>query len=169
MIIWCGRCSVLSSRWISTRSTEEAKQRLEAQRAQEQEDGTADPAELDLGRLGDRRGGRRGWLRNGRRQLEEHRERESRPVARSRVERLKDAKQRLEQQLAVEAAVNAAYERDRVDGRDTEGRRLGDLDWAALRGALWCCVRPQARRTWFIGLSRETLDPGFFGGSELSR
>jgi len=108
---------------------EEAKRRLEAQRAEEQEDGIGDPVELgfelDLERLGDRRGGRRGWLRNGRRQLEEHRERDSRPVPRSRTERLEDAKQRFEQQLAVETATNAAYERYRVDGRDTEGRRLG--------------------------------------------
>ena len=108
---------------------EEAKQRLEAQRAEEQENGTDDPVELgfelDLERLGDRRGGRRGWLRNGRRQLEEHRERDSRPVPRSRTERLEDAKQQLEQQLAVDTATNAAYERYRVDGRDTKGRRLG--------------------------------------------
>ena len=94
---------------------------MEAQRAQEQEDGTDDQVELgfELDLLGDRRGGRRGWLRNGRRQLEEHRELECRPVPRSRTERLEDAKQRFEQQLAVETATNAAYERYRVDGRDT--------------------------------------------------
>jgi transposase len=107
----------------------EAKQRLEAQRGQEQEDSTDplgdDGFVLDVEQLTNHRRGRRGWLREGRRQLEEHREREARPVVRSRADRLQDAKQRLEQHLAVETAANPAYESYRVHGRDSEGRRLG--------------------------------------------
>jgi len=68
--------------------------------------------------------GRRGWLREAKRQLDRERAAKSRPVPRSRRKRLKEAKHQLEEELAVECRANAAYEHYRVHGRDTKGRRL---------------------------------------------
>ena len=81
--------------------------------------------ELDLEELERRRQGRRSWQREASHQLDAHRERQADPIARGRRQRLKDAKRRLEQELAVDAAVNLAYEEFHVSGRDTLGRRMG--------------------------------------------
>jgi transposase len=105
----------------------EAKQRLDEKKAAAWHDppAVAEPAaELDLERLGEHAEGRRGWLRNGRRQLDEQRERDATAVARSRSERLAEAKRRLEEQLAVEVAANAAYEAFRARGVMRDGRRF---------------------------------------------
>ncbi len=69
--------------------------------------------------------GRRGWLREAKRQLDEERAKEAKPIPRSRPARLKEAKRRLEQELWAESRANTAYEHYRVHGRDTQGRRLG--------------------------------------------
>ncbi len=69
--------------------------------------------------------GRRGWLREAKRQLEEQREREARPVPRERPKRLREAKRRLEEELWTETRANAAYEHYRATGRMCNGRRLG--------------------------------------------
>jgi transposase len=106
----------------------EAKQRLDEKKAAAELHASAvvDPAvELDPERLGAHAEGRRGWLRNGRRQLDEQRERDATAVARSRAQRLADAKRRLEEQLAVEIAANAAYEDYRARGVMSDGRRFG--------------------------------------------
>jgi hypothetical protein len=89
----------------------EAKQRLDEKKAAGERETSAvveRVVELDLERRGAHAEGRRGWLRNGRRQLDEQRERDARTVARSRSERLAGAKRRLEEQLAVEVAANTA-------------------------------------------------------------
>jgi transposase len=67
--------------------------------------------------------GRRAWLREAKRQLEAQRQREARPVPRSRPKRLKEAKRRLEEELWTEVRANAAYERYR-SGRMRDGRRF---------------------------------------------
>src|SRR5215210_3615633 len=67
--------------------------------------------------------GRRAWLREARRQLEAQREREARPVPRSRPKRLKEAKRRLDEELWTEVRANRAYERYR-SGRMKDGRRF---------------------------------------------
>src|ERR1019366_8003332 len=106
----------------------EAKQRLDEKKAAGERDTSAgvEPAvELDPERLGAHAEGRRGWLRNGRRQLDEQRERDATAVARSRAQRLADAKRRLEERLAVEIAANAAYEDYRARGVMSDGRRFG--------------------------------------------
>jgi hypothetical protein len=106
----------------------EAKQRLDEKKAAAEHDASAvveRAVELDLERLGQHAEGRRGWLRNGRRQLDEQRERDARVVARSRSERLADAKRRLEEQLAVEVAANVAYGAYRARGVMSDGRRFG--------------------------------------------
>jgi hypothetical protein len=48
--------------------------------------------------------GRRGWLRDARRRLDEKRAVEARPIARSRPERLRESRWRLEEELATECA-----------------------------------------------------------------
>jgi hypothetical protein len=50
--------------------------------------------------------GRRGWLREAKRQLDRERAAKARPVPRSRQERLKQAKRQLDEELAVECRAN---------------------------------------------------------------
>src|SRR5215210_2334605 len=98
------------------------------------EAGAVDRAEDE--RFGDARGdelppalathqGRRGWLRDARRRLDEKRAAEARPVARSRPERLRESRRRLEQELATERRANADYEAYRARGVMADGRRFG--------------------------------------------
>src|ERR671911_2473157 len=69
--------------------------------------------------------GRRGWLREARRRLDERRAEEARPIPRSRPGRLAEAKRRLEQEHAVERRANDAYEAYRARGVMRDGRRFG--------------------------------------------
>src|SRR5215204_5483989 len=93
-----------------------------------------DAAEDEL--YGDKRGdelppelasaqGRRKWLREAQRRLDEQRSQQARPIPRSRPARLKDAKRRLDEQLWTECEANAAYEAYRARGRMKDGRRFG--------------------------------------------
>ncbi len=66
--------------------------------------------------------GRRKWLREAQRVLDRRRAEEARPVPRSRPQRLKEAKRRLEEELDVECRANAAYEAYRAM---KNGRRFG--------------------------------------------
>jgi transposase len=86
--------------------------------------------------FGDRRGdelppelstsqGRRGWLREAKRRLDERRAKEARPIPASRPARLREAKRRLEEELFTERQANAAYEAYRARGRMKDGRRFG--------------------------------------------
>jgi hypothetical protein len=87
-------------------------------------------------RYGERRGdelppqfataqGRRGWLREAKRRLDERRAEEARPIPGARPERLQEAKRRLEEEHRVKCAANAAYEAYRARGRMKDGRRFG--------------------------------------------
>ena len=69
--------------------------------------------------------GRRGWLREAKRRLDAQRAEEARPIPRSRPERLKESKRRLEEEHDVECRANAAYEAYRARGRMKDGRRFG--------------------------------------------
>jgi hypothetical protein len=69
--------------------------------------------------------GRRGWLREGRRQLDERRAREARPIARSREARPSESKRRLEEGLEAERSANEGYEAYRSRGVMRDGRRFG--------------------------------------------
>src|SRR5271154_4719133 len=69
--------------------------------------------------------GRRGWLREAKRRLDEKRAAEAEPISRSRPERLAQSKRRLEEDLAVECAANSAYEAYRARGVMKDGRRFG--------------------------------------------
>jgi hypothetical protein len=87
-------------------------------------------------RFGDRRGdelppelataqGRRGWLRDAKRRLDERRAAEARPVAKSRPARLREGKRRLEEEHDVHCRANEAYEAYRARGVMRDGRRFG--------------------------------------------
>src|SRR3954453_18677764 len=77
------------------------------------------PAELQTAQ------GRRGWLREAKRRLDERRAEEARPIPRSRPDRVKEAKRRLEEEHQVECDANAAYEAYRARGVMKDGRRFG--------------------------------------------
>src|SRR5271167_2469169 len=114
----------------------EAKRKLErsrdgAENESPEIEATAGPVapgvkiELDAEVIVPRVQGRDGWLLEARRQLDEHRLREAKPIVRSRAQRLLEAERRLQQDLAVERYANEAYESYRAQGRDKRGRRLG--------------------------------------------
>lgn len=106
---------------------EEAKRRIQerAGRATEDQSAPAEDLEVDPERTITREGGRREWVREGRRELERHRQHERREVPRDRTDRLFEAARRLEQNHQVDLAANRAYEHWRKVARDTKGRRLG--------------------------------------------
>jgi transposase len=83
------------------------------------------PLEFDTERIVARTQGREGWLREGKRQLEQHRWRHPDPISRSRRERLLLAAERLEGELEVERRANEAYGHYRATARDRLGRRPG--------------------------------------------
>ena len=84
------------------------------------------PLELDAEEIvGRGRQGRDAWLREGKRQLEQHRWEAPDPVSRSREERLLLAAERLENALDVERRANEAYETYRAQGWMKDGRRFG--------------------------------------------
>jgi transposase len=110
------------------RALREAKQRLQRERDQvaevgDDEDSDRVEIELDPQQFVTRPQGRRAWLREGRRALEAQREREGRPVAGGRAERLFDACRRLEQGFDADRAANAAYEHWRAHGVAADGSR----------------------------------------------
>ena len=96
----------------------------------------AETDRLEDEQFGDRRGdelppelstaqGRRGWLREAKRRLDDRRAEEARPIPAARPQRLKEAKRRLDEELWTECQANAAYEAYRARDRMRNGRRLG--------------------------------------------
>jgi len=84
------------------------------------------PLELEANAIvGRGRQGRDAWLREGKRQLEQHRWENPDPISRSRGERLLLAAQRLDADLDSERRANEAYEHYRATARDRLGRRPG--------------------------------------------
>ena len=71
------------------------------------------------------RQGRRGWLREAKRRLDDKRADEARPIPRSRPERLRESTRRLEEEHRVECQANADYEAYRARGVMRDGRRFG--------------------------------------------
>jgi len=69
--------------------------------------------------------GRRGWLREAKRRLDERRAAEARAIPRDRPDRLREAKRRLEEEHHVERQANAAYEAYRARGVDKNGKKFG--------------------------------------------
>ena len=82
--------------------------------------------ELDANEIvGRGRQGRDAWLREGKRQLEQHRWENPDSISRSRAGRLLLAAERLGSDLDVERRANEAYEHYRATARDRLGRRPG--------------------------------------------
>jgi transposase len=69
--------------------------------------------------------GRRGWLREAKRRLDEQRATEARPIPRDRPDRLREARRRLEEEHRTECRANAAYEAYRARGVDKNGKKFG--------------------------------------------
>jgi hypothetical protein len=69
--------------------------------------------------------GRRAWLRDARRRLDEKRAADPQPVPRSRPKRLKESRRRLEEELWTESRANEAYDAYRARGVMKDGRRFG--------------------------------------------
>jgi len=69
--------------------------------------------------------GRKGWLREAKQRLDAKRAEEAKPIPRSRPERLRESKRRLEEELATEQRANDAYEAYRARGVMSDGRRFG--------------------------------------------
>ena len=69
--------------------------------------------------------GRRAWLREAKKRLEQQRADEAKPVPRDRPERLREARRRLEEEHRVELDAHRAYEAYRARGRMKDGRRFG--------------------------------------------
>jgi transposase len=109
-------------RWLAG-----AKQALDAERTTDPSQPVAEPADetpsMPRGRALDQ--GRRGWRRDARQRLDERREREARPIPRSREARLAESKRRLEEELVAEREANEAYEAYRARGISRDGRRFG--------------------------------------------
>jgi Transposase DDE domain len=117
----------------------EAKRQLEAERAEQpfEQDADADAdaggdaagsgiaLSLDPAVIVTRNSGQRGWLQVARRQTDEHRKREARPIVRSRVARLLEVERRFSQDLTVEIETNAAYRAYKAIGVRKDGRRQG--------------------------------------------
>jgi transposase len=89
------------------------------------EGGSPEPKyEFDAERILARTQGRKGWLRDAERQLEQHRWENPDEIPRAREERLVLAGERLDADLGAQRAGNEAFEHHRVHGRDAQGRRL---------------------------------------------
>jgi hypothetical protein len=106
----------------------EAKERLERERGQAAESAQDDEDDevavaLDPQQFVTRPQGRRAWVREGRRALDAKREREARPIAQDRTDRLFEACRRLEEELAFEHASHRAYEAWRSRGIAADGSR----------------------------------------------
>jgi transposase len=105
----------------------EAKERLDRERTRLPEASADDDApvtvELDPREFVTRPEGRRAWVREGRRALESQRERERRPIAKDRTDRLFEACRRLEEELDVEHASHDGYEAWRARGIAADGSR----------------------------------------------
>jgi transposase len=68
--------------------------------------------------------GREGWLRDARQRLDRRRAEQAKPIARSRPERLLEAKRRLEEELDFERRANANFEAFHRRGVMRNGRRM---------------------------------------------
>jgi transposase len=105
-----------------------AQERLQAEREARRDAGEEVVArvelELDPERFVTRPEGRQAWLRQGRRELEDKRDREARAIPHGRGERIAEVKRRFDEELAFTHASNRCYEQWRAGAKDRRGRRL---------------------------------------------
>ena len=124
-----GREASVARGQASGRDAERAEQPFEqdadAGKDVEESEGSGVPLSLDPAAIVTRSSGQRGWLQAARRQTDEHRAREARPISRSRVGRLLEVERRFAQNLEVEVETNAAYRAYKATGVRKDGRRQG--------------------------------------------
>ena len=96
---------------------------VELDAAEDAEHGQARGYELPA-RFGNTQG-RRGWIRDARRELELRRDAQPDPVPGPRPARLKQARSRLLEDHQIEVEANTAYEHYRAGGKDKTGRGFG--------------------------------------------
>jgi len=105
------------------------KRELERQRAEDSASDASEPAEseheFDTEQIVARGQGREGWWREAGHHLERDRWASAAPIPRGRDERLLEAAQQLEDELAAKVRGNDAYEHYRKTGRMKNGRRFG--------------------------------------------
>jgi transposase len=124
-------CTPEGRREFFRQAREQLRREKESESSEQLDDAEAEgseevPIELKAENIvGRGRQGRDAWLREGRRQLEQHRWENPEPVPRSRKERLLQSAGRLEDDLSVERRSNEAYEAYRALGRMRDGRRFG--------------------------------------------
>ncbi|MGH3267033.1 MAG: transposase, partial [Trebonia sp.] len=111
----------------------EAKRRL-GERAAEADrlmddpaESSTEPLELNRAAMVGHKQARRGWQREARHQLDEHRREQARPIPRSRAARLLEAERRMQQDLAVEQAASEGYDQWRAQrvAAGVKGNRVG--------------------------------------------
>jgi transposase len=104
----------------------QAKRRIEERKGRpvDEHESTGKDVEVDMAQSFTRKGGRQEWLRLAKRELEQRRKDDARPIPRDREDRLFAAARRLEEDHRVQLTANDAYERWRETERDTLGRRL---------------------------------------------
>jgi transposase len=88
---------------------------------------SSEPLELDRMAMVGHKQARRGWQREARHQLDEHRREQAQPIPRSRAARLLEAERRMQQDLAVEQAASEGYDEWRAEraARGVKGNRVG--------------------------------------------
>jgi transposase len=107
------------------KATQKLTRQDEDQPSAAEEQDEAPTYEFDEERIVARTQGREGWLREARRQLEQHRWRDPDRVRRARIARLLLAAERLEDELDAECRGNAAYEEFKARRRELGGNRVG--------------------------------------------
>jgi transposase len=120
-----GRRAALKEAKRQLESEREANDAVEPDGEQAAEGSLREVLEFDAAAIVTRDSGREGWLREGKRQLDAHRERQARPVPRSRSDRLLESERRMSDELGAERVANEAYETYRAQGRMKDGRRFG--------------------------------------------
>jgi len=110
--------------WLARHLEAERKAKREQDLEASEEPAPESDRAFDPTRVLEHPRGRREWLREAQRQLEQDRWAAAGPIPRSRPERLVDAGNRLEEDLAAEHRGNKAYEEYRTQNRDKLGRRL---------------------------------------------
>jgi transposase len=99
-----------------------AKEKLDSERAEQQSDEEpAAPLQLDPEHFVTRPYGRRAWFREARKELDNRREKQARPVAKKRAKRLKESARRLEEEHSAHLEANDAYECWRARGIAADG------------------------------------------------
>jgi hypothetical protein len=98
----------------------EAKQRLAERAATDHRAGgsaeaSTDVVELDRAAMVGHKQARRGWMREARHQLDEHRRQQAKPITRSRPARLLEAELRMQEDLVVEHAASEGYDQWRAE------------------------------------------------------